>query len=123
MAEVTDSRALTAGMSGLMRADALASRATRNAHLPRELRPSASPLALALEAAQAELTAAEAIGDELRADHASRTVDAIMDRAREAADEQTADAGDAMRQAAGARSAPALVDMNAAIRAAAGRRF
>jgi hypothetical protein len=113
---------LTAGMSGLLRADAHAARAARNASLPPELRPSASPLAHALESAQRELDAAKAVGDELRADHASRTVDAILDRAREAAGEQTANVAEAMQHAAGARLAPAPVDMNAAIRAASGRR-
>jgi hypothetical protein len=108
---MSDTDALTAGMSDLIRADAASHRAVRDG--------SASPLALALDAAQRELAAAEAIGDELRADHASRRVDAILDAAREAADDVSASTGAAMRQAAGARPPHHVADMNEAIREAA----
>jgi len=119
-----DPDTLTAAMSDLLRADALRQHAARDARLNvPELRPSASPLALALEAAQRELDAAEVIGDELRAAHASRRVDAILDAAREAAADERARGAAAMQGVAGAQLAPVVTDMNEAIREAAyGRR-
>jgi hypothetical protein len=97
----------TEAMSTAIRATLAERRARTTAYVPEWVAGERrTQLRAEYEQATAQLAAAEAVGDALRIDHASRQLDAVFDRAREQRKATDAQHAQTMAGHAGARSPP-----------------